>query len=350
MNMERLRESISRLLVKSGLESVFSMYPLRGGTNNKIFRIRVKNADYLLKVYFQHADDKRDRLKTEFSFSCFTWDNGLRCLPRPLGCDHVNHLGLYEFVEGRQMLSCEVREDMLQQALEFYIELNKHKSLNSAKSLPNASEACFSVASHLWCVEHRLQKLKDIENGSEIDHEARQFVQNEVTEVWHEVVDSVRNRACQFGIDLNTEIAQSDRCLSPSDFGFHNAIVASDGRLYFVDFEYAGWDDPAKMVCDFFCQVAIPVPMDYYDVFAGAVIRDLSDPEMQSQRIAFLLPVYRIKWCCIILNEFLPVDCQRRSFAGLGVNQKEQKFKQLDKARKVLQGLTEQKGWIYGTH
>ena len=42
-----------------------------------------------------------------------------------------------------------------------------------------------------------------------------------------------------------------DKCLSPSDFGFHNVIVEKDKILRFIDFEYAGWDDPAKMVSDF---------------------------------------------------------------------------------------------------
>jgi len=45
-----------------------------------------------------------------------------------------------------------------------------------------------------------------------------------------------------------------ETCLSPSDFGFHNALVDPSGALSFLDFEYAGRDDPAKPVSDFFCQ------------------------------------------------------------------------------------------------
>ena len=40
------------------------------------------------------------------------------------------------------------------------------------------------------------------------------------------------------------------RVLSPSDFGFHNALRRPDGTIVFVDFEYFGWDDPAKMMAD----------------------------------------------------------------------------------------------------
>src|SRR5258708_29751946 len=41
-------------------------------------------------------------------------------------------------------------------------------------------------------------------------------------------------------------------------FGFHNALLRPSQELCFLDFEYAGHDDPAKMVGDFFSQPAIP--------------------------------------------------------------------------------------------
>ena len=39
--------------------------------------------------------------------------------------------------------------------------------------------------------------------------------------------------------------------LSPSDFGFHNAILKESGDLVFLDFEYFGRDDPVKLMADF---------------------------------------------------------------------------------------------------
>jgi thiamine kinase-like enzyme len=39
--------------------------------------------------------------------------------------------------------------------------------------------------------------------------------------------------------------------VSPSDLGFHN-ILKYKKKLYFYDFEYAGLDDPIKLICDFF--------------------------------------------------------------------------------------------------
>ena len=68
----------------------------------------------------------------------------------------------------------------------------------------------------------------------------------------------------------SSALSPDDCCLSPSDFGFHNALVDDDGQVTFLDFEYAGRDDPAKLVSDFFCQPEIPVPLDYHATFIDA--------------------------------------------------------------------------------
>ena len=63
----------------------------------------------------------------------------------------------------------------------------------------------------------------------------------------------------QLGLPSERPLDQQDRCLSPSDFGFHNALAQGE-TVRFIDFEYAGWDDPAKTVCDFFHHPGVPVP------------------------------------------------------------------------------------------
>jgi hypothetical protein len=106
--------------------------------------------------------------------------------------------------------------------------------------------------------------------------------------------------------------------LSPSDFGFHNSLIDEAGRFTFIDFEYAGRDDPAKLICDFFCQPALPVPLIHYERFAGRIFDGLELSAPHPARCRSLLDAYRIKWVCIILNDFLPVGAARRAFADAG--------------------------------
>ena len=59
-------------------------------------------------------------------------------------------------------------------------------------------------------------------------------------------------------MSFERDIDSAERTLSPSDFGFHNALKRSDGRIVFLDFEYFGWDDPAKMTAEELARV-LPV-------------------------------------------------------------------------------------------
>src|SRR5262249_16446012 len=144
---------------------------------------------------------------------------------------------------------------------------------------------------------------------------------NELLPASRVLVEGASGRTERLGIGLTQEIAEAERCVSPSDFGFHNALRAANGTVYFLDFEYAGWDDPPHMLCDFFCQPRWPVAFDFFEEVVTGVGAYFRQPELLRDRAYLLLPVYRLKWCCIILNEFLPVDGRRRQFANTALGE-----------------------------
>ena len=339
MTSETFWQAAVDIVAAAGFQGDFTLHPVRGGSNNRLFRVEMDGPCALLKAYFKHLGDPRDRLRAEFSFLSFVWENGVRCVPQPFACDPQNGLGLYEFIEGRQLYPNEITTSMVQQAIDFYLDLNRHKRLPSARTLHEASEASFTIANHLRRVEWRLRNLMSIDDSSGIHREAARFIRDDLTKTWNNIVAFVHKQVREMGLSLDKTIARSDRCLSPSDFGFHNAILTEGNRMRFTDFEYAGWDDPTKLICDFFCQPAVPVPLNYYDMFAEAVVSDLSQSQMYLHRARVLLPVYRLKWCCILLNDFLPVGGERRNFANESANQDEQKTGQLQKARNALRQL-----------
>ena len=51
-------------------------------------------------------------------------------------------------------------------------------------------------------------------------------------------------------------------------------------------------------------------------------------------------PGSHVKWCCILLNDFLPVGSSRRRFAYSDFAQEELKVEQLRKAQQMLLILT----------
>jgi hypothetical protein len=326
--------------VPHGFGRLVGVLPLCGGANNRVYRVDTELGPLLLKVYFQHPADPRNRLVSEFCFSHFAWSVGLRCLPKPIAADVKNHLGLYEFVSGRLLEAPQVTRKLILEALHFFCELNRSRNRPEAAQLPQASDAYFSFTGHLQCVENRLRRLSEIGDKSIIDQEASRFVRNALIPTWRRVSRSVCDMAAKLDISLEDELPEAQRCLSPSDFGFHNAIMSEDGSVRFIDFEYAGWDDPAKMVSDFFCQPKVPVSMENYDMFVRHTAQPFTDSETHQRRCLLMLPVYRVKWCCIMLNDFLAVDSQRRRFAHMHLDLEKRKEEQLQKAETALQGVS----------
>jgi len=283
---------------------------LPGGGNNRVYRVDTPTGPVLLKEYFRHAGDPRDRLGAEQAFLQFAWAHGVQAIPQPLASDRGAGIGIYEFLAGRKLAAGEVTAAHVDEAAAFFAAVNRHRHDPDAAHLPVASEACFSLTEHLACVDRRLARLDGIEPESDLHRQAAALVATRLVPAWQRVRVAVTGS----GLPLDELLAAQDRVISPSDFGFHNCIVTDSG-LKFIDFEYAGWDDPAKTVCDFFCQPAVPVPREHFERFLSAVADAVPDAAALRRRAALLFPVYELKWCCIMLNEFLPVGDDRRTFA-----------------------------------
>jgi len=332
-------QQVQLLLNAANAGELQSLEALAGGKNNRVYRVNTSDIQpMLLKVYFRHPHDPRDRLSTEFRFSQSAWESGVRCIPKPLGADYSHGLALYEFIEGTKLESGMVNASQVRAACNFVQTLNEQRAKHV--NLPNASEACFSLQQHFATIAGRIRKLEQIEPVDGLHRHAKELVDGRFIKTAKEQLLYAQWYALKLGFDLREELPQACRCLSPSDFGFHNAIHNRyDDRLYFCDFEYAGWDDPAKLICDFFCQPAIPAPQSTFDEFVQAIAALTSDPPRLIARAELLLPLYRIKWICIMLNDFLPVGNSRRAFAENSIATLERLTRQLVQARSAIEQL-----------
>lgn len=319
------------LLTRLGHTRGAELRPLKGGANNRVFEIHSEGLYFLLKAYFQHPDDPRDRLGAEFAFCEYAWNHAIRCVPQPHAADPANHLGLYEFIPGRRAEAEDATPEAVDRALAFFKDLNA-PSNRAGATLPVASEACFSLAEHLQRVGSRVERLAAVRPAQDTDRQAADFIGNRLTPAWKVIAARVESEARNLPPAVSRPLDEAARCVSPSDFGFHNVLVTPGGELRFIDFEYAGWDDPAKMVCDFFCQVEAPVPFENFDRFAEGATAGRPDAAACRERVRLLLPVYRVKWCCIVLNDFLPMDSARRRFARSDTDEEARKKTQLAKA------------------
>ena len=63
------------------------------------------------------------------------------------------------------------------------------------------------------------------------------------------------------------------------------------------------------------------------------------NPQQVRDRIDILMPAYRFKWCCIMLNEFLPAGDARRRFRAQDGDDQARKARHLEKAKHALHEL-----------
>ncbi len=153
------------------------------------------------------------------------------------------------------------------------------------------------------------------------------------------------------GMDFDVDIGSSQRLLSPSDFGFHNALRRTQGRIVFVDFEYFGWDDSVKLLSDFLLHpgMTLSEPLRQRFFKGYSAIFGESDSDFTA-RFAALYPLYGLCWCLIMLNEYLPDFMARRAAAAGGLDSDTVRSAQLGKASRMLAHTKDclEKGPPYG--
>lgn len=284
--------------------------PIVRGGNNQAWKLETEAGPYFVKRYF--ADD-RNRQATEFAFLEYARAADVHSVPAPVL--EFQDMGVFEWIEGRAVEPADLDDRALEAALGLVEGLARHQG--AAAHLPAASDACLQPGDHSLAVMRRLGRLQMHEILPE-------FLLEEVMPLYGEHM-----RACMM-------FDHHERCLSPSDFGFHNALLQADGRFRFVDFEYAGWDDPAKMVCDFFWQPQVPVPREWWAKMASFLT------PAGRERAIRIMPMHGLKWCCLVLQSLLPDTKERREFSG----SPQEVETQLAKARSILQQIRELPTWL----
>lgn len=307
-----------------------------GGRNNRAYLVTAGPHRFFLKQYFRHPADPRDRFASEIAFLRFCEAAEIPDVPRLRAADDARGLALLEFIDGDRLAPDTLREGDVDHALDLLSALNRREARPLASSLPHAADMRDTIQGHVELVESRVARLESIPRDGPEFERARGLIESRLQPLWISIRQRVERTA------LSSAIPREHWILSPSDFGFHNALRRPSGRLCFVDFEYAGWDDPSKTLADFFLQPAIPPPRTRYEDVFRVINNAAGNPPAFRERARLLHPVFGIKWCCILLNEFLPLDATRRGYAQPHVNPAERREQQLRRLSLLLDELEQE--------
>lgn len=331
---------VQRLFSRVLKKPVVFAEKLRGGRNTQVYCLRSEDGGwYAGKRYFRHPTDTRDRLGTEFAALRFLWENGVRSIPKPMAADESVAVAVYEFIQGRRIHPEDISDWHIGRVVDFVATTAYLRDVRGSDQLPRASHAIFSFQGYVDYITTRLKRLQEITRSDAPYQELRRFLKEEFQRRFAEIFWWCRE---QVGSDaeLSREIALWQQTLSPSDFGFHNALLTRDRDIVFLDFEYFGWDDPAKMICDFLLHPAMGLSQSLGKLFFKGVLTVFSRDRGLEKRVQIMYPLAGLAWCLIFLNELLPEHAERRQFClGKELDLATVQWEQLAKSERMLERI-----------
>lgn len=267
---------------------------LKGGINNQVFRCRAGQTWFVLKSQQKPLRDGPDRFKAEVEFLNYAKLSAPGFTPHLLYHDEESRSMVLEYIKGQPPFDDINRTaEQIKRANAFIKHINRDLNLANDHVSQAATEGFLMLTEHLENIEKRLLNMSETHVPSAIKSPVKNFIR----ELKNQLSQIVETTAYFISRGLvNDALGHLGRCVSPGDFGFHNSIQTKEG-LRFIDFEFAGWDDPAKTIVDF-------------DLHPGNRIREknlillhavgLNKNDEISLRCKYLKPILALKWACII--------------------------------------------------
>lgn len=287
---EGLLESAEILLDDKLVDSTVAS----GGANSesKVATFQ-KHGRIFLKRY---PSDKRGRREKEVQFLRYAANSIPDSIPKIIATSEPDNLIALSVLEGEEIATCPDSTDSTwKQSLQFLAQLQTNR--DSAK-LPRAAESAISLQEHLGFLTQRRNKwLSHVSEGDNLSV-LGEWIQSELEETYQKLAKLLINNPL-----FKTRLNPQELIISPSDFGLHNAIRNNNGQLSFFDFEYAGMDDPAKTLSDFFNQPRHPAPAKLFDVWKRAIVEFLPQESQAAfeRRVPLVHACCSLKWIYIIL-------------------------------------------------
>lgn len=329
---EDIREAAGKFFNKE----ITSITRLGGGKNSRVYKVETAIQTIVLKHYFRSESDPRDRQGTELDALQLMISFGDQNVPIVRSIDRELGYTLLSFMDGEIITEAEMTEADEQAFVDFVAALIEASDSDGAAKIAPASEAFFTLDEVVGNIEARLSRLEGCPASAPMAGELNEFLVDRFRPALAKLSGQAVSYYEECGLTGDSVLAAGHRVLSPSDFGLHNCLKTEDG-LVFLDFEYFGWDDPVKMVSDYVLHPAQGQAGPKRLAVAKRMLSLFADQPCIHTRFKALFPLFGLKWCMIMLNEFLVEENARREFAGADTDHETILKHQLDKADSMLE-------------
>lgn len=279
----------------TGEIGVSNVERVKHGANSEVFKVSFDNGSTCaLKIYPDRKLDPRPRMKTESV--AFEVTNKTCCTPKVIATSASLDVAVYSWLEGKKI--DHPTDDDLESLVGFMIKLRQLSKEIRFDSIAKASESCTNGTDLFSQIQKRRDELRHLESA---------VLNNFLFDSFDPCFSLVQD----FALDVwphpfEKPLSRSLLTLSPSDFGFHNAIRCSTDALCFFDFEYFGWDDPVKVIADLQWHPGMSLTRKNKAYLTSALLGVYSEDLDLPERLRASWALYGLRWALILLNVFKP--------------------------------------------
>ncbi|MCG3776120.1 MAG: hypothetical protein JW395_2969 [Nitrospira sp.] len=290
-----LQPYVKEFLVET-VGTQFNLSLLRShGVNSGVYLVERAGERWVLKLYgARRGGSDPLRLQREVAMYRHLEQNSIQCTPKLVAYDEPSQASLLTFAEGTATLEQGAEDSWHSAAIDFVAAIQTGNTAVISDALPLGTDSCQSLFDHLLNVDRRIEGV-----GPYAFAAASEFHNTQIVPTWLAVRKWASTRITNAGWpELLPQM------VSPGDLGPHNSVVSGTGAIVFLDFEYAGWDDPVKFLCDLEFQ-----PSNHFSETQmarwGQEIRSCTEETFFHERYLCMRPVHAVKWASIALNPFL---------------------------------------------
>jgi hypothetical protein len=309
-----IRDQLEQRLNREFGHCVTGWSPVAGGTQNRLFRLDTLGGPALLAKFYHQ--DRWNRLDREFSALTLLGRHGLAHVPRAyLRSDDYGY-GVYSFEPGRPKRAAELEPGDLRAVGALAAHVQRVTPSTTGEDLPPAVDASFSVEQQLSVIDGRLRAFETFAGSAEAYDEVRDFCRE--LDLRAVITELIRRATASMGeAERRSALPRSTWRVNTADFGPQNLLFTSDGQLTVLDFEAAGWDDPARLVMGFVAHAASEdLQPGGAETFLRAYAEARALPRSEIARFERVGVLYGLEWVAIYASALTEEAVAAKQFAS----------------------------------
>lgn len=214
--------------------------------DNYVYKVEQADGTRSVLKQYHSTSDVESRLDTQSKHLSILRDCGISCIPKPVW--NQGSWAIYDYVPGEAPDPND--QKVIKQVSDFLAQLDTKGDELRKHNLPMADDARLTLASYVAAVNKLWAKVFSAAQAGHQD--VMFFMMTDLEQLRQDNINHYYLWCKRKNWDKDHELDTKELIFSPVDFGLHNARLTPSGELVFLDLEHSGWDDPAKLLADFF--------------------------------------------------------------------------------------------------